>query len=1133
VIVLMMENFSYRGVVGNSNAPFQTNLANQCGNATSFFSATHSSAANYMATSAGQYPASSPPGCGSAAACADPSDNLFSQLNRAGSSWGGYMESMPSPCYPKGAIPYTQSHTLYVVGHNPAVFYTGIPAANCQAHDVGIADLTAQSGTFWNDLQNQTLPAFSFVTPNAADNNEGAGTRVQAQQAGDTFLQKFVANLQQSNSYQAGNTLLLVTYDEGSPGGDSLVGEDCTNMSLDLPVTNGVSAHQDSCHIPTFVVYPYTPAGSADSTFFDHYSITKTVEQMFGLPYLAHAADAQTSSLVGHFGITAGVTASTPPTVSITNPTANSMVSGPLPASGTTAAGSAPVTEVDVDVDGGSPQTATGSATWSRSIDTTTLSNGPHTINVRAIDGNGKSGTASVNVVVSNIPANKPPVAAAVGECTQLDCAFDGSSSADPDGAVASYQWDFGDGHSGPGASPTHSYDAAGTYNYSLIVTDDKGLTSTAFQGSVVATDPVPPAVHVGAPLGGSTLSGTATISGTAAAGTAGVTEVAVAVDDATLQPAFGTSDWTLDLDTTQLSDGPHTIHVRATDGYGLHSSDSVDVTVSNGSPPPPDLPPTASATGSCTGLTCAFDGGGSSDPDGSVASYAWDFGDGATSTQPTPRHKYASAGDYGYTLTVTDNRGVDSTVFHDTVSPSDAPPVAVGSSSCNGLNCTFDASASSDADGSVASYAWDFGDGTTSTDAHPSHHYAHAATYHYTLVVTDDQGVTSNPFGATASPVDLAPVASATASCTKLTCSFDASASSDADGSVASYAWDFGDGSTGTGAQPTHKYGAGGTDTYTLTVTDDQGMTSDVARGTVTPVDAPPVAVPTATCTNLTCSFSGSGSSDPDGSVASYAWSFGDGTTAVGVSPSHTYAAAGSYTYSLTVTDDQGVASVPATRVATPSQPSVPVAFRAAAHSYVKAATVATGAAVTAPAAVRAGDTELLFVSSTIVGATGSPTGWTLVGQQTSSPLQVMAFRRTALATDANAKVTVPVLAPTGVGLQIAAYSGVGTPVTLVGASDSATATHVTPSGTVTAAGSWVTSFWADKSSTTTAWNLPTALRSRDTVIGTGGGHPSAAIADSGQSVVPGTSPKRTATVVGGASGKGAMLTVVLRPQS
>ena len=111
-----------------------------------------------------------------------------------------------------------------------------------------------------------------------------------------------MATVQQSNSHQAGNTLLLITYDEGT-GSDSKVGEDCTNQSLDMPVTSGTSAHQDSCHVPFFVVYPYTTTGASVGTFFDHYSVTKTVEDLFGLPYLAHSGDPQTNSLIGHFGI--------------------------------------------------------------------------------------------------------------------------------------------------------------------------------------------------------------------------------------------------------------------------------------------------------------------------------------------------------------------------------------------------------------------------------------------------------------------------------------------------------------------------------------------------------------------------------------------------------------------------------------------------------------------------------------------------------------------------------------------------------------------------------------------------------------------------------------------------------------
>ena len=77
----------------------------------------------------------------------------------------------------------------------------------------------------------------------------------------------------------------------------------------------------------------------------------------------------------------------------------------------------------------------------------------------------------------------------------------------------------------------------------------------------------------------------------------------------------------------------------------------------------PPNQPPTASFTNSCSLLTCAFDGTGSSDADGTIASYAWDFGDGTTdNTTATPSHTYSAEGNYTVTLTVTDNRGGMST---------------------------------------------------------------------------------------------------------------------------------------------------------------------------------------------------------------------------------------------------------------------------------------------------------------------------------------------------------------------------------------------------------------------------------------------------------------------------------------
>ena len=72
---------------------------------------------------------------------------------------------------------------------------------------------------------------------------------------------------------------------------------------------------------------------------------------------------------------------------------------------------------------------------------------------------------------------------------------------------------------------------------------------------------------------------------------------------------------------------------------------------------------PTAAFTSSAVNLAASFDGSGSSDPDGTIASYAWDFGDGDTGTGATPSHTYATAGTYTVKLTVTDNGGATDTV--------------------------------------------------------------------------------------------------------------------------------------------------------------------------------------------------------------------------------------------------------------------------------------------------------------------------------------------------------------------------------------------------------------------------------------------------------------------------------------
>src|SRR6185436_7520036 len=142
---------------------------------------------------------------------------------------------------------------------------------------------------------------------------------------------------------------------------------------------------------------------------------------------------------------------------------------------------------------------------------------------------------------------------------------------------------------------------------------------------------------------------------------------------------------------------------------------------------------------------------------------------------------------------------------------------------------------------------------------------------------------------------------------------------SSDPDGDALTYAWDFGDGATGTGVAPTHAYTTLGNHTVTLVVND--GTTSSApATATVTITNQSPIAHaggPYSGVRNQAIAFNGSASSDPDGDTLTYAWTFGDGVTGTGVAPTHAYAAIGTYTVTLVVSDGTA-SSAPATTTTT-----------------------------------------------------------------------------------------------------------------------------------------------------------------------------------------------------------------------
>ncbi len=141
------------------------------------------------------------------------------------------------------------------------------------------------------------------------------------------------------------------------------------------------------------------------------------------------------------------------------------------------------------------------------------------------------------------------------------------------------------------------------------------------------------------------------------------------------------------------------------------------------------------------------------------MSSYEWSFSDGDEAGGPTPEKDFLETGTYDVTLTVTDDGGLtSSTTQQVAVEMPNALPVAAFTTDCDYLACDFDASASSDSDGTLTGYAWDFGDGQTATGEATDHVYESPGTYTVVLEVTDDDGAThetSSTQAVVAAPVD------------------------------------------------------------------------------------------------------------------------------------------------------------------------------------------------------------------------------------------------------------------------------------------------------------------------------------------------------------------------------------------
>jgi len=252
--------------------------------------------------------------------------------------------------------------------------------------------------------------------------------------------------------------------------------------------------------------------------------------------------------------------------------------------------------------------------------------------------------------------------------------------------------------------------------------------------------------------------------------------------------------------------------------------------------------------------LTVTFDAHYSHD-DGVITEYYWNFGDphdaAPLSCSSTAMHTYRYPGTYLVKLTVIDNKGeVGSEKL--TIVVQNPPPVASFTMSNEmppvGVPVAFDASASYDSNGEIATYTWDFGDGNTGSGIETSHVYDQDLYYVVTLTVTDNDGETGiesqavipqtttiddggcpggscGGGGSTDKPLAVItgmPGCAGVKVGTPIT--LDGSYSRAAEGTIIHHKWDFGDEETAVGAIVTHTYQKTGRFTVTLTVNDDSG---------------------------------------------------------------------------------------------------------------------------------------------------------------------------------------------------------------------------------------------------------------------------------------------------------------------
>lgn len=470
-------------------------------------------------------------------------------------------------------------------------------------------------------------------------------------------------------------------------------------------------------------------------------------------------------------------------------------------------------------------------------------------------------------------------------------CNIHFSDSSFANAGIASYFWDFGDGNTSTSSNPNHSYASSGYRVVCLTITANDACTST-FCDSVYCNLPGSCSAYFTSQFSPGSQSNVVFTNMSAGSGVVS-------------NWSFGDGQYSGASNPSHnyTANGTYVVCLNISANGGGCTDSYCDTIVIN------------NAASSCNAnFSSSYQGGGqfaftnSSTASAGVLNYYWDFGDGSNSNATNPTHTYSAPGTYVVSLYLYANNGCTDSLYQTVTygAPTCQASFLASAGGGNPLEYNFWSTSTLSPNTYITSMSWSFGDGSTSTSSQvASHTYASTGSFVVCLSIVTNTGCTSTWCDTLLIGGGNSCIAGFVPSYIS-GCDFSFQDSSYAAAGIASYFWDFGDGTTSTLANPTHSYSSSGGYPVCLTIWANDSCSStycDSVYCSGSPVCQAAYTWMIDTSGQYTILLY----EQSTGSSLSYFWDFGDGATSTQQYPDHVYAGAGYYAVCLTVTNGFG----------------------------------------------------------------------------------------------------------------------------------------------------------------------------------------------------------------------------------